>query len=125
MRLALTVCAFAALAGCAEPPAPPTPVGVTLHRQTVVVAIRPGGTCSGLRARGQETGTGWRGTLEGCAAPYRYEVTLRKGRNPVRLVLEKGLDALGGADLLAPRAQVTIRGPQGRVWRFASPPSEG
>jgi hypothetical protein len=48
-------------------------------------------------------------------------VVLNDDTNPVRIVIEEVLTALGGEDILQMRAVVTIDGPEGRQYVFASP----
>jgi len=123
MRHLSIIAALLTVAACAQT-GPGRPESVMLSQDRVSVRMDTGARCLGLRAAGDETGTGWAGRLQGCAADYPYEVVLQDGANPLRLLLEAGLEALGGEGLLAPRAEVEITGPEGQTWRFRSPPSE-
>jgi hypothetical protein len=123
MRQLMIAAVLLAAAGCA-PVGPGRPEAVTVSEGGIVVRMSTGERCLGPLSDETRTGTGWAGRLQGCAADYPYEVALQAGANPLRLVLESALGALGGEGLLAPRAQVVITGPGGRVWRFRSPPSE-
>lgn len=123
MRHLLIIVLLLAAAGCARTDGG-RPETVALSAERIVVRMNTGTRCLGVLRRETRTATGWAGRLEGCPAGYAYEVTLKKGTTPLRMVLEAVTGALGGEGLLAPRAQVQITGPEGQVWHFRSPPSE-
>jgi hypothetical protein len=114
----------ALLTGCAA--APPRPVDVALDRSALTVELSNGETCTGPvravpAASGRTTVSGT-GRLQGCSAAFDYRVTGDTATNPLRLVLEEVFTAIGLPDAIAPAADVEISAPDGRSWRYASPP---
>jgi hypothetical protein len=113
------------LTGCALQAPPPRPVEVSLDRSTLALRLADGARCtapvSGIAGRFSTTVTG-AGTFADCPVPYAYTVTGDPGTNPLRFVLEEGFTVLGLAEAIAPRATVEIAAPDGRRWRFVSPP---
>ena len=112
---------LALLAGCTIEPGTAVPQSVLVQADRLTVRMNDGCPCSGFRDETTETATGWSGTLQGCPSPYRYDVVLNDDTNPVRIVIEEFLTALGGEDILQMRAVVTVDGPEGRQYVFASP----
>lgn len=113
--IALTALAtLATLAACATGPA--APERVTLDATLLSVGMSDGTTCLGP-APDAGAGTGWSGTLSGCASPYPYTVEIDPGTNPVRFILQE----IFGDRLIRPLATVTITDATGRDRVFQSP----
>lgn len=123
LRPILLLAGALTLAGCLSTGGG-TPEAVMVQKDRIVVRMSNGWPCVGFRNADTETATGWAGRLEGCPANYPYEVTLQEGTNPVRMVLEQAFGALGGENILSPRAVVEITGGRGKAWVFRSPRSE-
>lgn len=109
-----------ALAACSTPQSGGRPEAVLVERDRITVSMSTGWPCTGFRTPATETADGWAGTLEGCPDPYPYRVALKDKSNPVRMVLEEALTALGGEHLLRPVAIVEIDA-KGRTYTFRSP----
>ena len=119
MRLLLLISAVAlGLTACAT--TPPRPLSVSLTDTNLTGPMSNGTTCTGTAPEG--AATGWSGTLQNCPTPYAYTVEIDPGTNPVRFILEEIFTALGGPDVIAPLATVTITDQTGRTRTFASPP---
>lgn len=102
------------LAGCAGLPAP-QPQAARLSADVLTVTLTDGSVCR----------ADWRagaGRLAPCGPGYDWQVEVVRDPNILRQLAEGALGALGGADLLAPMAVVTLTDPRGAVFRFASPP---
>ncbi|MHC0053855.1 hypothetical protein [Actibacterium sp. D379-3] len=111
-----------ALAACAAQSGG-RPEEVILTRNLLTVRMTTGEICKGPRASATQTEAGWSGTLQDCTTAYPYAVELLPGTNPIRWVLVEFFTALGGPDVIAPLARVTISEPGGgRDWTFRSPP---
>jgi hypothetical protein len=112
------------LTGCATSPS--RPVEVSLDRTSLQVRMSNGETCIGpvraVPAGPNRTTVSGDGRLQGCSAAYGYRVTGDTATNPVRFVLEEVFTAIGLPNVIAPAAEVEITAPDGRSWRFASPP---
>jgi hypothetical protein len=109
--------------GCAAET--PRPVEVSLDRRMLEMRLSDGSRCTApvtpVQGRFGTTVTG-AGTFAGCAVPYGYTVTGDPGTNPLRFVLEEAFTAIGLPGAIAPIADVEIAAPDGRRWRFVSPP---
>lgn len=116
--LILPTAAALALAACTI--GPPRPLSVSLTDTTITVPMSNGTTCTDTAPPG--AATGWTGRLQGCPTAYAYTVEIDDRTNPVRYVLEEIFTALGGPDVIAPLATVTITDGTGRTRTFASPP---
>ncbi|MBO6603600.1 hypothetical protein [Rhodophyticola sp.] len=116
--LILTTAAALALAACTV--GPPRPLSVSLTDTTITVPMSNGTTCTDTAPPG--AAAGWSGRLQGCPTAYAYTVEIDDRTNPVRYVLEEIFTALGGPDVIAPLATVTITDGTGRTRTFASPP---
>ncbi len=111
--------AFLFLAACAQSGG--TPESVMVQKDRITVRMSSGWPCVGFRTPATETPDGWAGRLEGCPEQYPYRVTLKKGNNPVRLVLVEVFTAIGLGDSIAPVAEVEITTGKGRTRVFRSP----
>lgn len=105
------------LAACAAMPSP-EPQGATLSDTVLTVRLTDGSRCTAdWRA------TGGQGQMDGCAVPLSYQVTEVTNPNILRKLWVQLVDALGGDGVAPPMADVVVTGPDGRVWRYVSPPN--
>lgn len=113
----IALMSFALLAACAsDQEAAPKNVRVT--QDMLSVRLTNGTLCKAPRP---DSGN-WAGQFDTCGSPVEYRVEGVDRSNPVRIVMEELLGALGGEDLLLPEARVTLSAPDGREWVFLSPP---
>lgn len=100
--------AFTLLAACAAMPAQVQ--DVRLSDTTLTIAMTNGTACH----------ADWRaGPGEACG--YHYEVQLDQTANPLRKIAEGLVLALGGQNILAPMAKVTLTDAQGHALTYISP----
>jgi hypothetical protein len=116
--LALPLIAPLALAACTSGPA--TPTVVQLDRDLLSVRMSDGATCRGPAPDGDRD-AGWSGVLQDCPWDYGYTVAMDPQTNPLRLVLEEVLGAIGADGVLVPLATVTITGADGSARVFETP----
>lgn len=108
---------FVLLVACAsDQEAAPKEVRVT--QDVLSVRLTDGTRCTAPRP---EVGN-WAGQFDTCDSPIEYRVEGVDQTNPLRIIFEEFLGALGGQDLLLPEARVTLTAPDGREWVFLSPP---
>ncbi len=110
---------FVLVSACAQTGGEPE--SVMVQRDRITVRMSSGWPCVGFKNAETQTDTGWAGRLEGCPEQFPYRVTLKKGTNPVRLILVEAFKAAGLEDKIPPVAQVEITTGSGRVHVFHSP----
>lgn len=104
------------LMGCAAVTAP-QPQGAALSDQVLTVNLSDGSRCTAdWRASGGQ------GQLEGCAAPLSYQVSEVANPNILRKLWVQLVEALGADGIAPPMADVVLTAPDGRFWRYVSPP---
>lgn len=104
------------LMGCAAMPAP-EPQGAVLSDKVLTVTLTDGGRCSAdWRAAGGQ------GQMQGCAVPLSYQVAEVANPNILRQLWVQLVEALGADGIAPPMADVVLTAPDGRTWRYVSPP---
>jgi hypothetical protein len=103
------------LAGCAGFPGAPVPQAARLSADVLTVTLSDATVC---RADWVQAPSG---TLENCAG-LGYVVTVEPNPNPLRVIMQELVQAIGAQSAQPPMAEVVLTDASGRVSRFVSPP---
>lgn len=117
-RLALLL-PLAACAGLATP----LPQSARLSSDRLTVTLTDSETCTGAKAEGTPTATGWSGHLTGCSQALPYEVRFDRHPNLLQGALTEVFGVIGAHGLLSPGGEVLVTDAKGTTHVFASPPT--
>ena len=120
MRGAFAFTSLCVLVACGVPDGGGKIRDVSIRNEAVRIFMTDGARCVVPFETGAPVSIA--GVTEDCGYALTYSVTLSDTRrNPARFILEELLSAVGGDNLLAPRAIVRIEDTDGRERVFISP----